>query len=74
MRHRGSMLTHRQILKAVWGDAHAHHKQYLRVYVMQLRHKIEADPRQPEFIITEAGVGYRLDVPARPPLPDQAVA
>ncbi|MCD6035555.1 MAG: two component transcriptional regulator, winged helix family [Rickettsiales bacterium] len=63
IRHQGKMLTHRQLLKAVWGDAHAEDKQYLRVYIMQVRQKIEADPENPEYIITEAGIGYRFDAP-----------
>lgn len=63
MRHQGKMLTHRQILKEVWGDAHAYDKQYLRVYIMQVRQKMEKDPENPEYIITEAGIGYRLDAP-----------
>lgn len=63
MRHRGKMLTHRQILKEVWGDAHTQDKQYLRVYVMQVRQKIETDPDKPEYITTEAGIGYRFDAP-----------
>ncbi len=61
MRHQGKMLTHRQILKEVWGDAHTHDKQYLRVYIMQVRQKMEKDPQDPEYIITEAGIGYRFD-------------
>lgn len=63
MRHQGKMLTHRQILKEVWGDAHTHDKQYLRVYIMQVRQKMEQDPQDPEYIITEAGIGYRFDAP-----------
>ena len=63
MRHEGKMLTHRQILKEVWGSAHTHDKQYLRVYIMQLRHKIEKDPESPGYIVTESGVGYRFDAP-----------
>lgn len=65
MRHQGKMLTHRQILKAVWGDAHAYDKQYLRVYIMQVRQKMEKDPQDPEYIITEAGIGYRFDTPEK---------
>ncbi len=45
--------------------AHAHDRQYLRVYIKQLRHKIEPDPHQPEYIITETGVGYRMDEPGK---------
>lgn len=68
MQHQGKMLTHRQLLKAVWGKGYAHDKQYLRVYIMQVRQKIEKDPENPEYIVTEAGIGYRFDVlPGNPP-------
>jgi two-component system KDP operon response regulator KdpE len=63
MRHQGKMLTHQQLLKEIWGDAHAHDKQYLRVYIMQLRNKLEDDPHHPRYILTQAGVGYRFDTP-----------
>jgi two-component system KDP operon response regulator KdpE len=53
-------VTQRQILQAVWGPAHVEDAAYLRVYVGQLRRKIEADPDAPSLIETEAGVGYRL--------------
>ena len=59
--HRGKMLTHKQILKDVWGSAHVDDMQYLRVYVRQLREKIEPDPTSPRFIITEPGIGYRME-------------
>lgn len=59
-RHAGRVLTHRQILTAVWGPAHTEDMQYLRVYVSQLREKIEAEPADPTIIITEPGVGYRI--------------
>jgi len=65
MRNQGKMLTHTQILKEVWGDAHAYDKQYLRVYIMQVRGKIEKSPENPEYIITEAGIGYRFDDPEK---------
>ena len=54
------VLTHREILKAVWGPAHVEDTAYLRVYVNQLRQKLEADPSAPLLIVTEPGVGYRL--------------
>jgi two-component system KDP operon response regulator KdpE len=60
--HRGKMLTHKQILKDVWGTAHLEDMQYLRVYVSQLRDKIEPEPATPRFIITEPGIGYRMEV------------
>lgn len=56
----GRVVTHRQLLLAVWGANYQEHSQYLRVYIGQLRHKIEVDPSQPAYIITEPGVGYRL--------------
>ncbi|NIX78250.1 response regulator [Microvirga terricola] len=59
-RHAGKVITHKQILSVVWGPAHEHDTQYLRVYVGQLRQKIEADPSSPAIILTESGVGYRL--------------
>lgn len=56
----GRVLTHRQLLTAVWGPAHAEDVQYLRVGVGQLRQKLEADPAAPRLILTESGVGYRF--------------
>ncbi|KRE12949.1 two-component system response regulator [Bosea sp. Root483D1] len=56
----GRVLTHKQILTAVWGPAHEHDVQYLRVFVGQLRQKLEDDPAEPKLIETEPGVGYRL--------------
>jgi two-component system KDP operon response regulator KdpE len=56
----GKVLTHRQILKEVWGPGHAEETHYLRVYMAQLRRKIEADPARPQRLVTEPGVGYRL--------------
>jgi len=54
------VLTHKEILKAVWGPAHTDDTAYLRVYVNQLRQKLEVDPAQPLLLVTEPGVGYRL--------------
>lgn len=62
-RHAGKVITHRQILSAVWGSAHTEDTQYLRVYVGQLRQKIEAQPDDPKLILTEPGIGYRLADP-----------
>jgi two-component system KDP operon response regulator KdpE len=59
-RHAGKVVTHRQILNAVWGPAHTEDIQYLRVYVRQLRQKIEAHPDDPRIISTEIGIGYRI--------------
>jgi two-component system KDP operon response regulator KdpE len=56
----GRVLTHRQLLTAVWGPANADDVQYLRVFVGRLRHKLEADPAAPRLITTESGVGYRF--------------
>jgi two-component system KDP operon response regulator KdpE len=58
-RNAGRVLTHRQILTAVWGPAHTTDTQYLRVYIGQLRDKIERVPAEPRIILTEPGVGYR---------------
>lgn len=58
--HAGRVLTHKQLLKAVWGNSYDEDTHYIRVYIGQLRRKIEADPAQPRYIITESGVGYRL--------------
>jgi two-component system, OmpR family, KDP operon response regulator KdpE len=63
VRHAGKVLTHRQLLKEVWGPSHIEHSHYLRIYMAQLRKKLEEDPAQPRFLLTEAGVGYRLAVP-----------
>ena len=60
--HRGKMLSHRELLKSVWGDAHAEDTQYLRVFIGQIREKIEKDPSVPIRIITEAGIGYRMEI------------
>jgi two-component system KDP operon response regulator KdpE len=60
VRHAGRVLTHRQLLKEVWGPNQTEEAHYLRVYMAQLRRKIEADPAQPRYLLTEPGVGYRL--------------
>lgn len=62
VRYAGKVVTHRQLLNEVWGPAYAGESQYLRVYMTQLRHKIEADPARPRYLTTELGVGYRLKV------------
>jgi len=59
VRGAGKVVTHRQLLTAVWGPAHEQDVQYLRVFVGQLRQKIEPDPAAPALILTEPGVGYR---------------
>jgi two-component system KDP operon response regulator KdpE len=60
MKHAGRVLTHRQLLAEVWGEAYAHNTQYLRVYMVQLRHKLEADPARPRHLTTVPAIGYRL--------------
>ncbi|MFO1418674.1 MAG: response regulator [Methylotetracoccus sp.] len=59
-RHAGKVLTHRQILLEVWGPSYVEHAHYLRIFMSQLRRKLESDPTQPRFLLTESGVGYRL--------------
>jgi len=62
VQHAGKVLTHRYLLSQLWNDLTD--AQYLRVYVRQLRQKIEADPERPQYILTETGVGYRLRAPS----------
>ena len=61
LKNDGRVLTHQYILKEIWGNAYAEQTQYLRVFVAQLRKKIEEDPNRPKFILTESGVGYRFN-------------
>lgn len=61
--HAGKVLTHRQILREIWGASHENDTQYLRVYLMRLREKLEPDPAAPPLLLTEPGVGYRLAEP-----------
>ena len=58
--HPGKVLTHRHLLREVWGPSHVEHGHYLRVYMQRLRAKIEADPARPRHLVTETGVGYRF--------------
>jgi len=60
IKNAGKVMTHRQLLKEVWGPSHSEDNHYVRIYMAQLRHKLEQDPAQPCFLLTEAGVGYRL--------------
>jgi two-component system, OmpR family, KDP operon response regulator KdpE len=60
MQNRGRVVTHRQLLADVWGAEFVEHTHYLRIYMAQLRAKIEADPADPRFLLTETGVGYRF--------------
>src|SRR5499426_2208372 len=64
-KHPGRVVTHKQILTAVWGPAHTEDTQYLRVYIGQLRQKVEKDQDDPKFIRTEPGIGYRLQEEGR---------
>jgi len=66
VQHAGKVLTHRFLIHELWNEPTD--PQYLRVYVRQLRQKIEADPERPHYILTETGVGYRLRAPDQPPL------
>ena len=60
VRHVDKVVTHSQLLNEAWGPDHEDQVQYLRVYMLQLRRKIEADPTEPRYLRTESGVGYRL--------------
>lgn len=60
LKNAGKVLTHRQLLKEVWGPGYANNTQYLRVYMVQLRHKLEQDATHPRYLVTEPGIGYRL--------------
>ncbi len=62
IKHAGRVVTHRQLLSEVWGPQHTEQSQYLRVYVAQLRRKLERDPARPRHLQTEPGVGYRLSL------------
>jgi two-component system KDP operon response regulator KdpE len=59
--HAGKVVTHRQLLRDVWGPTYLEHGHYLRIYMGQLRRKIERDPAQPRYLLTEPGIGYRPD-------------
>jgi two-component system KDP operon response regulator KdpE len=60
VQHAGRVVTHRQLLREVWGPAQVEHSHYVRVYMANLRRKLEADPARPRYLRTEPGVGYRL--------------
>ena len=62
IRHAGRILTHKQLLNDVWGPNHSEHSHYVRIYMANLRQKLEKDPAQPEHLLTEIGMGYRLMV------------
>lgn len=61
-RNLGKVITQRQLLRDVWGPSHVEQSHYLRIYMGQLRHKLEDDPARPRHLLTETGVGYRLSV------------
>jgi two-component system KDP operon response regulator KdpE len=60
--HAGKVVTHQQLLREVWGPSHDDQSHYVRVYMAHLRHKLEAEPARPRYLLTEPGVGYRLAV------------
>lgn len=62
IRHAGKVVTHRQLLQEVWGPGSVRENHYVRVYMGHLRHKIEPDPARPQILLTEPGVGYRLNL------------
>ena len=61
-KHLGMVVTHRQLLAEIWGPTHVQDTHYLRIYMKQLREKLEVDPVRPRHLLTETGVGYRLIV------------
>ena len=60
VQHTGKVVTHQQLLREVWGPTHTDQAHYVRVYMAHLRHKLEAEPARPRYLLTEPGVGYRL--------------
>lgn len=62
IKNEGRVLTHQHILKEVWGPSYIDQTQYLRVFIAQLRKKIESDPNRPKYILTESGIGYRFNI------------
>jgi two-component system KDP operon response regulator KdpE len=63
IKYRGKVVTHRQLLKEVWGPAYIDQNPYLRIFILNLRRKLEDNPARPQFLLTEPGVGYRLRLP-----------
>jgi len=72
--HSGNVVTHQFLLREVWGNEHVDDTHYLRIFVRKLRRKIEADPTQPNILLTELGVGYRLVSSDPAPAPVAAAA
>lgn len=62
MKHVGKVITHKQLIKEVWGEAYGDDNQYLRIYIRQLRRKLEFDPKLDKYIFSEPGIGYRMEV------------
>ncbi|MCW8418880.1 response regulator [Fluoribacter dumoffii] len=60
IRRRNKIVTHKELLRIVWGENNTENVEYLRIYIHQLRHKLEKNPAQPQYLITEPGIGYRL--------------
>lgn len=60
LKYRGKVVTHRQLLKEVWGPSYIEENSYLRIFILNLRRKLEDDPTRPQYLLTEPGVGYRL--------------
>lgn len=67
IRHAGKVMTHRQLLLNVWGPSYVEHDHYVRIYMGQLRQKLETEPTQPRYLLTETGIGYRLAYRAKSP-------
>jgi two-component system KDP operon response regulator KdpE len=63
--HAGKVLTHRMLLQSIWGAEYGGEAEYLRVYINRLRQKLEPDPTNPHYLLTEPGVGYRFVIPKR---------
>lgn len=62
IKNAGKVLTHQYLLKEVWGPSYRDNSHYLRIYMSQLRHKLETDPTLPQYLLTESGIGYRLKI------------
>jgi len=62
IKNAGKVLTHQSLLKEVWGPSYKDNSHYLRIYMSQLRQKLEKDPAQPQYLLTESGIGYRLKI------------
>jgi len=62
IQHAGKVVTHNQLLRQIWGEGYGEESHYVRVFMAQLRRKVEEDPARPKYLITEPGVGYRLKV------------